>query len=107
MKFKATKYHFDLLKDFERLAVFAQAIEEYDADSTLAYDLGCGSGILSYFLSSCFDEVIAIEVNNQASDCAKENLAGFDNVNVVNSDVLEYDFEKKADLFVCERMDTA
>ena len=107
MKFKATKYHFDLLKDFERLAVFAQAIEEYDADSTLAYDLGCGSGILSYFLSSCFDEVIAIEVNNQASDCAKENLAGFDNVNVVNSDVLEYDFEKKADLFVCEMMDTA
>ena len=107
MKFKATKYHFDLLKDFERLAVFLEAIKEYDANTTLAYDLGCGSGILSYFLSSYFDEVIAIEVSKQASDCAKENLADLDNVNVINSDVLDYDFEKKADLFVCEMMDTA
>lgn len=107
MKFRATKYHFDLLKDFERLAVFLEAIKEYGAGTDLAYDLGCGSGILSYFLSSYFDEVIAIEVNKQASDCAKENLADFDNVNVINSDVLDYDFEKKADLFVCEMMDTA
>lgn len=107
MKFRTTKYHFDLLKDFERLAVFLEAIKEYGAGTDLAYDLGCGSGILSYFLSSYFDEVIAIEVNKQASDCAKENLADFDNVNVINSDVLDYDFEKKADLFVCEMMDTA
>ena len=107
MKFKATKYHFDLLKDFQRLAVFREAICEYDGETTLAYDLGCGSGIMSYFLSSDFDEVIAVEMDNPAFNCAKENLTNFDNVTVVNSDVLEYDFEKKADLFVCEMMDTA
>ena len=39
--------------------------------------------------------------------CAKENLADFDNIEVVNSDVLKYDFTKKADLIVCEMLDTA
>ena len=107
MKFKATKYHFDLLMDYERLAVFFDAIEEYGGDTELAYDLGCGSGILSYFLSSHFDEVIAIEIDRQASSCACKNLSDFDNVNVINCDVLEYDFSKKADLIVCEMMDTA
>ena len=107
MKFKATKYHFDLLMDSQRLAVFREAIGEYDGETMLAYDLGCGSGILSYFLSSCFDEVIAVEMDNPAVNCAKENLADFDNVSVVNSDVFNYNFEKKADLLVCEMMDTA
>lgn len=107
MKFKATKYHFDLLNDYSRLAVFREAIGEYAGGTALAYDLGCGSGILSYFLSSHFDEVIAIEIDKAASDCARQNLTDFENVNVVNSDVLNYDFEKKADLFVCEMMDTA
>lgn len=107
MKFKATKYHFDLLKDSERLAVFLEAIKEYDADNGLAYDLGCGSGILSYFLSFYFDEVISIEMDKQASEYARQNLEAFSNVNVVNSDVLDYEFEKKADVLVCEMMDTA
>lgn len=107
MKFKATKYHFDLLMDFERLAVFSEAIAEYDGDAGLAYDLGCGSGIMSYFLSSCFDEVIAVEIDRQASACACENLSGFDNVKVINRDVLDCDFTRKADLIVCEMMDTA
>ena len=39
--------------------------------------------------------------------CAKENLADFENIKVINSDVLSYDFTKKADLIVCEMLDTA
>ena len=50
MKFKTTPYHHDLLKDEDRLSAFFQAIGEYDGNNDLAYDLGCGSGILSYFL---------------------------------------------------------
>ena len=98
MKFKTTSYHFDLIKDNERLSAFFQAINEYDGLCELAYDLGCGSGILSYFLSSKFSKIIAIEV---------ENLASLKNINVVNEDVLEYEFDKKADLILCEMMDTA
>ena len=107
MKFKTTPYHHDLLKDTDRLAVFFEAIKEYDSNNDLAYDLGCGSGVLSYFLSSKFKEVISIESDVKAFGCAKENLSHFDNVKVINIDVLEYNFEKKADLIVCEMLDTA
>lgn len=107
MKFKATPYHSDLLKDTDRLSAFFQAIGEYDGNNDLAYDLGCGSGILSYFLADNFNEIIAIEKDRKASECAKHNLAMLDNVEVINSDVFDYEFSKKADLIVCEMLDTA
>ncbi len=107
MKFKTTPYHSDLLKDKDRLAGFYNAILEYDSNKELAYDLGCGSGVLSYFLSPYFEEIISLEVSFKASQCARENLSGFSNIEVVNSDVFNYDFTKKADLIVCEMMDTA
>ncbi|MBR2557787.1 MAG: 50S ribosomal protein L11 methyltransferase [Methanobrevibacter sp.] len=107
MKFKTTSYHFDLLKDWERLASFYEAICQYDGENNLAYDLGCGSGVLSYFLSSYFKEIIAIEIDEKAYGCAFDNLSDFENISVINNDVLEYDFTKKADLIVCEMLDTA
>jgi predicted RNA methylase len=107
MKFKTTSYHFDLLKDTDRLAVFYQAIRDYSSNNDLAYDLGCGSGVLSYFLSSKFNEIISLEIDEKAFKCAKDNLANFNNIEVVNSDVLNYEFTKKADLIVCEMLDTA
>ena len=107
MKFKTTPYHSDLLKDQERLASFYNAICEYSSNNELAYDLGCGSGILSYFLSSYFDEIISLEIDAKTARCAKENLSNFSNIKVINADILSYNFEKQADLIVCEMMDTA
>ena len=62
---------------------------------------------MSYFLSPYFEEIISFESNFKAAKCAKENLADFSNISVVNCNVLEYDFTRKADLIVCEMMDTA
>ena len=107
MKFKTTPYHSDLLKDKDRLAVFWQAIKEYDSTCDVAYDLGCGCGVLSYFLSFYFKEIISLEIDLKASQYAKYNLDDFNNIKVVNSDVLNYNFDKKADLIVCEMLDTA
>lgn len=107
MKFKTTPYHHDLLKDTQRLSVFYQAIKEYSDKNELAYDLGCGSGVLSYFLSDKFKEIISIEIDKKAYECAKENLSDFNNITVVNDNVLDYNFTKKADLIVCEMLDTA
>ena len=107
MKFKTTPYHSDLLKDTDRLASFYNAIMEYGGNTGLAYDLGCGSGILSYFLSFYFEEIIALELDFKAAKCAKENLSDFSNIEVINENVIGYGFEKKADLIVCEMMDTA
>jgi predicted RNA methylase len=107
MKFKTTPYHAHLLKDTDRLSAFFNAIKDYDGEHDLAYDLGCGSGILSYFLVSYFKQVKSIEINHKSSLCAQENLKDFENVEVINSDVLDYEFTKKADLIVCEMLDTA
>ena len=107
MKFKTTPYHFDLLKDEKRLSAFFEAIEDLSHNQDLAYDLGCGSGILSFFLNLYFKEIIAIEQDVKASICAKENLKNFKNIKVINEDVLNYTFSKKCDLIVCEMLDTA
>ncbi|MDO5810573.1 MAG: methyltransferase domain-containing protein [Methanobrevibacter sp.] len=107
MKFKTTPYHNDLLKDTDRLAVFYQAIREYDSSNGVAYDLGCGSGVLTYFLADRFDEIIALEINRKTFECAKENLKEFPNVTVMNADAISHEFSKKADLIVCEMLDTA
>ena len=107
MKFKTTPYHSDLLKDTDRLSVFYQAIKEYDSNNELAYDLGCGSGVLTYFLKDYFNEIISLEINKKTFECAKDNLKDFNNVSVINTNVLDYEFTKMADLIVCEMLDTA
>ena len=107
MKFKTTHYHFDLLKDKNRLSAFYEAISESSSNQDLAYDLGCGSGILSFFLNPYFKDIIAIEQDVKAYNCAKENLNDFKNIKVINEDVLNYEFSKKCDLIVCEMLDTA
>lgn len=91
-------------KDFQH---FTKLLRSYPPVRNWVYDLGCGSGILSFFLNSYFKEIIAIEQDFKASRCAKENLKSFKNIEVVNEDVLKYDFSKKCDLIVCEMLDTA
>ena len=119
MKFKVNSYHFKLLRDYGRLSAFKEAIDDYairngmdsnGSNSKVAFDLGCGSGVLSYFASEYMDRIIAIELNNSTYQLAKENLKEFDNIQVFNDDILSFDFSKlneKADLIICEMLDTA
>ena len=121
MKFNVNSYHFKLLRDFERLSAFKEAIDDYAKDSgcnncdssgnsKVAFDLGCGSGVLSYLAKDYFDKIIAIELNNSTYRLAKENLKDFDNIQVFNEDILSFDFDsldEKADLIICEMLDTA
>ncbi|WP_295620924.1 methyltransferase domain-containing protein [uncultured Methanobrevibacter sp.] len=126
MKFNVNSYHFKLLRDYERLSAFKEAIDDYmveidngsynngngdlKSSSRIAFDLGCGSGVLSYFAKDYMDNIIAIELNNSTYQLAKENLKEFDNVYVFNDDILSFDFSKlneKADLIICEMLDTA
>ena len=121
MKFNVNSYQFKLLRDFERLSAFKEAIDDYakdsgcnDCDSSgnskVAFDLGCGSGVLSYLAKDYFDKIIAIELNNSTYRLAKENLKDFGNIQVFNEDILSFDFDslgEKADLIICEMLDTA
>ena len=113
MKFKVNSYHYNLLKDHERLSAFKEAIfdfmENHEGDSPdkRAFDLGCGSGVMSYFASGYFDKVISIEKESRIAHFARENLKDFQNIEVINADALDFDFESKADLIICEMLDTA
>ncbi|WBF08769.1 methyltransferase domain-containing protein [Methanothermobacter thermautotrophicus] len=104
MRFRVTPYHGNLLGDHERLAAFREAISSRARG--LTYDLGAGSGILSFFASEYADRVIAIERDPKIAACAGENLSGLDNVSVVNEDALHYEFTA-ADTIICEMLDTA
>lgn len=111
MKFQTTSYHFNLLKDEERLAAFYHAILEYAEDKnkqhTVAFDIGCGSGILSFFAQPFFKEIFSCEIDYNAFKCSENNLKDFKNITLLNEDATELSFNKKADLIICEMLDTA
>ncbi len=122
MKFKVNSYHFNLLRDYERLSVFKEAIDDFSKEMSLecsdnleasnlkvAYDLGAGSGVLTYFAKDYFDKIYSVEMSPSIISSTRENLELFDNVEVFNQNVLDLDFEEleKADLIICEMLDTA
>lgn len=123
MKFRTTTYHNHLLGDVERLSVFYEAISDYaktegidkrfernEDDSlinSVVYDLGCGSGILSYFASLYFNSIVGFEKNEIISGYASENLESCDNVIILNADILKLEGLERGNLIICEMMDTA
>ena len=123
MKFKVNSYHFKLLRDYERLSVFKEAIDEFanerlnsnknnclnNSNLNLAYDLGSGSGVLSYLAKDYFNKIISIEIDPKIAKLTKENLNSFNNIEVFNEDILSFNFSQhdKADLIICEMLDTA
>lgn len=104
-KMRTTPYHYNLLSDRERLAAFYEAIKE-NARGTV-YDIGAGCGILSSLASSFADFVYAVEIDPSVAKLAESNLKSLDNVFLINKDAREVSFPKKADLIICEMLDTA
>lgn len=123
MEFRTTTYHSHLIKDTERLSAFYEAISDYaikngiceykikkDEDNLInkvVYDLGCGSGILSYFASLYFSSVVGFEKNYKIAKYACENLKEFDNALILEADILDLEGLEKANLVICEMLDTA
>lgn len=112
MKFLTTPYHFNLINDYSRISAFYEGINSFFKDKNnnknlISYDIGCGSGILTYFLANKSNEVIAIEKDKKTFETAKENLKNFKNIKLINSDILDTNFDKNADLVICEMLDTA
>ncbi|RBQ22755.1 Ubiquinone biosynthesis O-methyltransferase [Candidatus Methanobinarius endosymbioticus] len=97
---------------------------EKKKNSRIALDIGCGSGVLSYFASKCFDSVLGIDIDEKIINYAKKSFfnAEIENVSFINDDASSYDFsklfnvsnldndsifEKFTDLIICEMLDTA
>lgn len=104
-KMRTTPYHYNLLSDRERLAAFYEAIKENSRG--IVYDIGAGCGILSFLASSFADFVYAVEIDPSVAKLAESNLKSLDNVFLINKDARKVSFPKKADLIICEMLDTA
>ena len=102
---RTTPYHFNLLCDEERLNAFHEAIME-KAYGTV-YDIGAGCGILSILASYYSESVFSVEIDPVASQYAEYNFKPFQNIYLINEDAKEVIFPKKADLIICEMLDTA
>jgi predicted RNA methylase len=87
------------------LAGFYEAITK-KANGTV-YDLGTGSGILSIWAAHHADLVYSVEINKSIAESTRSNLKDFDNVEVINADASKFSFSKKADVIICEMLDTA
>ncbi len=73
------------------------------------FDIGCGSGVLSYFASKYFKSVLAIDIDHKSIEYAKKtfNENNINNVNFICGDASLFEFKDSADLIICEMLDTA
>lgn len=56
--------------------------------SDTVYDLGAGSGIISFVLADKCAQVVAVEQDPRMVQKLRENLSEYDNVTIINSDIL-------------------
>ena len=101
--------HHYMLRDYVRLAAYRRAIERAIKPDTIALDLGCGSGILSFFAARAgAQKVFAIERRPDiillASELAKINglQDQIEFVEGASSHIEEARIDPKADLLVSE-----
>lgn len=110
MKQIINTYHHDLTSDPERLAGFYEAIQS--KAKGIVYDIGTGSGILSIWASTYSNFVYAVEINQHVAKRTRSRLKSFKNIKVITGDAKDTLFLKnadlkKADLIICEMLDTA
>jgi predicted RNA methylase len=87
------------------LAGFYEAISK-KAKGTV-FDLGTGSGILSVWAATNADHVYSVEINRSTLKIAQSNLKEYDNVELICADASKFSFSDKADVMLCEMLDTA
>lgn len=104
-KMRTTPYHFNLLSDTERLSAFLEAIRQ-KAKGTV-YDIGAGCGILSILAAPYSNFIYAVEKDSRSAKLAESNFKLLNNILLINEDARNVIFEDKADLIICEMLDTA
>ncbi len=103
-------YHFNLLSDTARLEGFRKAIDQVVREGDVVLDLGCGTAVLSIFASRRAAHVFALEVDPEVADAAEffvKELGLERKITIVNDDATKVVLPRKADVCVCEMLDTA
>ncbi len=83
---------------WSRLTVTIKFIGSNDITGNVL-EFGCGSGIILPTLSKMFKRVVGIDLNIKDASIVKNELS-LDNVELVNSNILDYDATTKFDLII-------
>lgn len=73
------------------------------ADEDLVIEIGPGIGVLTYEAAQKAGKVTAIEIDKNLIPILKDNLSEFDNVEIVNQDVLKTDLNSMIDESGCKK----
>ncbi|HIW83440.1 MAG TPA: 16S rRNA (adenine(1518)-N(6)/adenine(1519)-N(6))-dimethyltransferase RsmA [Candidatus Dorea gallistercoris] len=97
------KYHFTFQKKFGQnflidthvLDKIIQAADITKEDMVL--EIGPGIGTMTQYLAEAAGKVVAVEIDSHLIPILSETLSGYDNVKVINEDVLKMDIYELAD----------
>lgn len=103
-------YQFNLLSDDTRLYAFKESINQMVNSGDIVLDLGCGTGVLSMFAAQKGAFVFAIEVDPIVAEVAEyfiKNNGYGSRIKVIQGDSRNLELDIKADIIICEMLDTA
>ena len=75
-------------------SVLIKIAEVADADGRGVLEIGPGFGVLTAALAQKAKKVLAVEIDGKVLPVLSETLAGFDNVEIVNRDILKCDIKE-------------
>ena len=96
--------NFLIQKEASRRIALAARDTLPEDEKTLAVEIGPGAGSLTLQLADLFDRVLALEIDPHLMGVLEESLAGLDNVKVINTDALTFDFTEIARLYPDHRI---
>jgi predicted RNA methylase len=100
-------YHFNMLRDQQRMAPFQEAIDLTVPDGGVVLELGGGTGVLSWFAARKARQVYCVERNPALARAAQAFLANNSNgdrVSVIQADAMNYLPPEPVDVVICEML---
>ena len=97
------KYHFVFQKRFgQNFLIDTHVLDRIIEASEITKDdfvleIGPGIGTMTQYLAQAAGKVIAVEIDKNLIPILEDTLSGYDNVRVINEDVLKLDLKKLAD----------
>ena len=97
------KYHFNFQKKFGQNFLINTSILEEIIDAAeitkedFVLEIGPGIGTMTQYLCEAAREVVAVEIDTKLIQILGDTLSAYDNVEVMNADILKVDIAKLAD----------
>ena len=97
------KYNFSFQKKFgQNFLIDPHVLDKIIAAAEITKDdfvleIGPGIGTLTQYLAEAAREVVAVEIDSTLIPILEDTLSAYDNVNVINEDVLKVDLKKLAE----------